>query len=118
MSLVPLEVQSQEVIQLWKQTSTQVYGGNRPLGTNEEIPTIHTLYSAVNNAQTLWKARHSKGFGKAKDRFFKFLEILDDHRYLFKFIPAGDKYVSLLTVVVSSIVTVGLIYNRTSWSYL
>lgn len=81
-----------------------ISGASRLTSTN--IPTIQTLQKAVNDAQDEWKAKGETQFGKAKDRLFDFLEMMNDHSYLFKFIPAGDKYISLITGVVSSVVQV------------
>lgn len=53
-----------------------------------------------------WQAKRSKGLGKVKSYVVDFLEMMDDHSFLFKFIPTGDKYISLITGVISSVVKV------------
>ena len=72
----------------------------------QEVPNINTLREIVGDAQLEWETKRGKGFGKVKSYVSDFLELMDDHSYLFKFIPAGDKYISLITGVVSSVVKV------------
>lgn len=71
-----------------------------------EPPTIPTLWQAVGDASIQWDKKKEKGFGKAKSQFFSFLDTMDAHKYLFSVIPNGDKYTSLLTGVVTSVVKV------------
>jgi hypothetical protein len=41
-----------------------------------------------------------------KNRFLNFAETMNDYSYLFSIVPSGDKYTSLITGVVSSVVKV------------
>ncbi|RDH36294.1 hypothetical protein BDQ94DRAFT_167912 [Aspergillus welwitschiae] len=77
-----------------------------------EVPNITTLRNIVQDAQVEWQAKRSKGLGKIKSYVADFLEMMDDHSYLFKFIPTGDKYISLITGVVSSVVKICANYKR------
>ncbi|GLA06680.1 hypothetical protein AnigIFM60653_007620 [Aspergillus niger] len=79
-----------------------------------EVPNITTLRNIVQDAQVEWQAKRSKGLGKVKSYVADFLEMMDDHSYLFKFIPTGDKYISLITGVVSSVVKICANYKRIS----
>lgn len=88
----------------------------RPVGAGQlvpEVPNITTLRNIVQDAQVEWQAKRSKGLGKVKSYVADFLEMMDDHSYLFKFIPTGDKYISLITGVVSSVVKVCMQIRRT-----
>lgn len=67
---------------------------------------MQTLSAAVNDAQSEWAKRNESGFGKAKSQFFSFLETMDSHKYLFSVIPNGEKYTSLITGIVTSVVKV------------
>ncbi|CAP67138.1 uncharacterized protein PODANS_1_21530 [Podospora anserina S mat+] len=40
------------------------------------------------------------------------METMDDHSFLFKFVPAEDKYISLLTGVVASVVKASVNYQK------
>lgn len=81
------------------------------------IPSVQTLFKSVEDAQIAWDAEKKGRFGRSKELFFKFMETMDDHAFLFKFIPTGDKYVSLISGVVSSMVKVRL-YCSTQGSML
>ncbi len=72
------------------------------------IPTLDNLLRAVQRAEADWEEKKKAGFGKAKGRFRDFLETMDDHSYLFSVIPDGDKYTSLITGIVTSVVKVRL----------
>ncbi|GLI75628.1 hypothetical protein PoHVEF18_003890 [Penicillium ochrochloron] len=69
-----------------------------------EVPNVATLQKVVSDAQAKWETKKGTGFGKLKTYVSDFLGMMDDHSYLFKVIPAGDKYISLITGVVSSVV--------------
>jgi hypothetical protein len=71
-----------------------------------DVPNVATLQKVVNDAQAKWETKKGTGFGKLKTYVSDFLGMMDDHSYLFKVIPAGDKYISLITGVVSSVVKV------------
>ncbi|PLN81339.1 hypothetical protein BDW42DRAFT_193862 [Aspergillus taichungensis] len=78
----------------------------------QEVPNINTLREIVGDAQVEWETKRGKGFGKVKRYVSDFLDLMNDHSYLFKFIPAGDKYISLITGVVSSVVKTCVNYKR------
>ncbi|KAI0376344.1 hypothetical protein F5Y04DRAFT_292774 [Hypomontagnella monticulosa] len=97
-----LEEQRKEIVNMWQRLDSFLARRSNLIYTHNGVPTIDTLYSAVQIAEQKWKERNEKC--KAKDRFFDFLETMDDYSYLFKVIPADDKYISLFTGVLSSIV--------------
>ena len=77
-------------------------------GLSEDgIPSLSTLWKVAHDAESEWAKKRDKGFGKAKARLFTFLDTMDAHKYLFSIIPNGDKYTSLLTGSLTSIVKVG-----------
>ncbi|OKO96532.1 hypothetical protein PENSUB_10707 [Penicillium subrubescens] len=69
-----------------------------------DVPNVATLQKVVNDTQVKWETKKGTGLGKLKTYVSDFLGKMDDHSYLFKVIPAGDKYISLITGVVSSVV--------------
>jgi hypothetical protein len=100
-----LETQCYEVAQTWKDFKSHFPNLNMLEGITH-LPTISTLQEEVAAAQTKWAAKKEKGFGKAKDNVMSFLETLEGHKALFEIFPSGDKYTSLFTGVISSVVKV------------
>jgi hypothetical protein len=99
-----LERQCMEAAKTWKE-----FKKNFPELSAEgdsRVPTIETLQDQVVAAQRKWASQRNKGFGKAKEQTMSFLESLEGHKALFSVIPSGDKYTSLFTGVVSSVVKV------------
>ena len=72
----------------------------------KDIPTIETLYKAVQAMQVSHEKKNYTTLGKAKSRFLDFTERMNDYSYLADLIPSGDKYVSLVAGTVSLIVKV------------
>jgi hypothetical protein len=71
------------------------------------VPTIDRLQAALETAVTKRDGKQEQGFRKAKNGFFDFLETMNDYSSLFSVVPTNDKYTSLITGLVSSIVKVG-----------
>lgn len=108
MDLKRLENGRERIVETWQRFREHHHenpSANSSLGF-QEVPNINMLREIVGNAQVEWETRRGKGFGKVKSYMSDFLESMNDHSYLFKFIPAGDKYISLITGVVSSVVKV------------
>lgn len=70
------------------------------------MPAVATLYSEVTHAQSVWESKKEMGFGAFKKNILAFVESLGGHKALFSIFPSGDKYTSLITGVVSSVVKV------------
>lgn len=104
----PLEQQRKELIRVWQEFQRLfVPPGDLTSGAaHSPLPSIATLQAAVNDARLGWEAKHESGVGLARNRLLRFMETMDDHSFLFKFVPAEDKYISLLTGVVASVVKV------------
>ncbi|KAK4653934.1 hypothetical protein QC762_510570 [Podospora pseudocomata] len=104
----PLEQQRKELIRVLQEFQRLfVPPGDVISGiTHSSLPSIATLQAAVNDARVGWEAKHETGIGLARNRFLRFMETMDDHSFLFKFVPTEDKYISLLTGVVASVVKV------------
>lgn len=104
----PLEQQRKELIRVWQEFQRLfVPPGDATSGAaHSPLPSIATLQAAVNDARVGWEAKHESGMGLARNRFLCFMETMDDHSFLFKFVPTEDKYISLLTGVVASVVKV------------
>jgi len=102
----PLENNRKAVFELWTKFSHVFPSDGVAVQSPDSIPTITTLYEAINHAQTTWHDRQNEGFGPVKGRFLTFAETMNDYSYLFSVIPSGDKYISLVTGVVSSVVKV------------
>ncbi|KAI1408084.1 hypothetical protein F5Y13DRAFT_114612 [Hypoxylon sp. FL1857] len=99
--LAGLQVEAKEAAELWRKLKLD----NEGLGLGgDHIPTIETLWTAVHQAQIRWDEKNGKGFGRAKAHFSSFLETMEAHKYLFSIIPNGEKYTSLITGVITSIV--------------
>ncbi|EJT73887.1 hypothetical protein GGTG_07741 [Gaeumannomyces tritici R3-111a-1] len=87
-------------------------GGRSPLprASDNQLaqnpPTVLTLRQAVGEAQTAWAGKKTAGFGKAKERLESFVSTLHDYSFLFSLIPSDDKYTSLITGTISSIMSV------------
>ncbi|KAI1123361.1 hypothetical protein F5Y10DRAFT_270159 [Nemania abortiva] len=93
-----LQQAAKETTNLWRSLKLDI-GDLGPAG--DQVPTITTLWAAIDQAQSQWVKKSETGFGKAKAQLFSFLETLDSHKYLFSIIPNGDKYTSLITGVAS-----------------
>ncbi|KAI1078710.1 hypothetical protein F5B20DRAFT_547012 [Whalleya microplaca] len=96
-----LQVEAKEAADLWRRLKLDI-GDLGPSG--DQVPTVETLWAAVHQARVQWDEKSEKGFGRAKTHFFSFLETMEAHKYLFSIIPNGDKYTSLVTGVITSIV--------------
>ncbi|KAK4678829.1 hypothetical protein QC764_0059260 [Podospora pseudoanserina] len=111
----PLEREREELIRVWQEFQrifVNPGADNISALDSHRIPTIATLQAAVEDAHTNWEVKHQSGFGRAKTRFREFIETMNDHSYLFKFVPAQDKYLSLLTGVVATVVKASLNYQK------
>ncbi len=108
-ALIPLEEQCKELVSIWKSFQVlfpEAKDSNVTVVGAGTIPTVDGLLRAVQKAEADWQDKRKSSFGKAKGRFLAFLDTMNDHSYLFSFIPQGDKYTSLITGVVSSVVKV------------
>ncbi|XRM42793.1 hypothetical protein ABZX51_006007 [Aspergillus tubingensis] len=109
-----LEDGRKSIVEIWQRFREHHHEDSR-VGSDQlvpEIPNIATLRNIVQDAQMDWQAKRSKGLGKVKSYVVDFLEMMDDHSFLFKFIPTGDKYISLITGVISSVVKICANYKR------
>ncbi|OAA35948.1 hypothetical protein NOR_07756 [Metarhizium rileyi] len=96
-----LQVHAREAAELWRKLKLNIESTEL---LEDGPPTIPTLLKAVDDAVVQWDKKREKGFGKAKSQFFSFLDTMEAHKYLFSVIPNGDKYTSLLTGIVTSVV--------------
>jgi hypothetical protein len=104
-NLGPLYSQRQKILDLWERFN-QIYPDGSPSDQTNNIPTIESLYQAIDQAQTVWQDKQAQGLRPIRDKFFNFAETMSEYSYLFSIIPNGDRYVSLITGVVSSVVKV------------
>ncbi|KAK8867395.1 hypothetical protein PGQ11_005973 [Apiospora arundinis] len=96
-----LQLEAKAASDLWRKLKLDI----GDLGVSgDQVPSVQTLWAAVNDAQSEWAKKKESGFGKAKSQFFSFLETMDSHKYLFSVIPNGEKYTSLITGIVTSVV--------------
>lgn len=100
-----LQGQAKKLAELWRQLKLD--SGDIGGLSEGSLPSLNTLWNAAHDAESQWAKKKEKGFGKAKARLFTFLDTMDAHKYLFSIIPNGDKYTSLLTGSLTSIVKVG-----------
>ena len=101
-----LEEQKQVVIEEWKNLGSNHRFKVTADNSIQGIPTIGGLLKAVMSAETSWQDKSLTGFHKLRDRFCSFAGAMGNYSYLFQIIPSGDKYFSLVTGVVSSMVKV------------
>ncbi|KAI1844809.1 hypothetical protein JX266_009037 [Neoarthrinium moseri] len=106
-----LQRQCEEVAKTWEQFKKHFPNLSLLEGVSS-LPTIESLQEEVCEAQAKWAAKKEKGFGKAKDHTMSFLETLEGHKALFSVIPSGDKYTSLFTGVISSVVKASVNYEH------
>lgn len=99
-----LQEKAKELAELWRKLKLDVgdVGGVFENGP----PSLDILWKVAHNAESEWAKKKEKGFGKVKARLFIFLDAMDAHKYLLSIIPNGDKYTSLLTGVLTSVVKV------------
>jgi hypothetical protein len=100
----PLENQRKNVIEQWNKFCHLYPCENQALSDINNLPTIATLREEVQRAESAWHSKQDKGFRVVKNRFLNFAETMSDYSYLFSIVPSGDKYTSLITGVVSSVV--------------
>ncbi|KAI0006516.1 hypothetical protein F4779DRAFT_620531 [Xylariaceae sp. FL0662B] len=111
LQLLDLEKQCREVAETWRKFKLHCHN-IKFLDGVDKPPSIYTLQKEVLTAHNKWEARKEEGFGKAKDNAMTFLEMLDGHKALFSVIPSNDKYISLFTGVVSSVVKASVNYEK------
>lgn len=99
--MASLQLEAKKAADLWQSFNLDI--GDLEF-TTDQVPTVDSLRAAADQARKQWTKRGESGFGKAKSHLFSFLETMDAHKYLFSIIPNGDKYTSLITGVISSVV--------------
>ncbi|GKU10596.1 hypothetical protein FLAG1_09316 [Fusarium langsethiae] len=110
-NLGPLYNQHQKILELWERFN-QIYPDGTPSDQMNTIPTIAMLYQAIDQAQVAWQDKQARGLRPIRDKFFNFAETMNEYSYLFSIIPNGDKYTSLITGVVSSVVKISVNYKK------
>jgi hypothetical protein len=109
---VELEKECKNMAEVWEDFKSRLPESDRHLDAYSGLPNLSAVRKAVSIASTEWEGKKEKGFGKAKHNFTSFCERLDAHSQLFKIFPEGDKYTSLFTGVLSSIVLVSVRHNE------
>lgn len=102
--VVQLEEQWKRLTEVWSKFQSQFK--LESLGPGDSPPPIEDIVKEVEEAEKTWNAKKESGVGKAKAGVENFLSMMNDHSFLFSVIPDGDKYTSLITGVVSSVVKV------------
>jgi hypothetical protein len=70
-------------------------------------PSMKDVVDAVATANDTWKKNREESIaGKAKEKFGILCQSLESHKEMLAVVPQGDKYVSLITGSLSSIVKV------------
>ncbi|KAI0108997.1 hypothetical protein GGR51DRAFT_513989 [Nemania sp. FL0031] len=83
-------------------------------GAWHSVPTIDSLFHAINDANAEWELNKQTRVGRAKEHFLHFMNTLNDYSFLFSVIPHNDKYTSLITGVLSSIAKAAIKYQEIS----
>lgn len=95
-----------ELADTWLRFQTKYPEHSELLPNIRGPPSIETLRSIMKNTAQDWEEKRSGGFGRAKEKIIGFSESLVSFSDLFSIIPQGDKYVSLITGVVSTTIKV------------
>lgn len=75
------------------------------------LPSIRDLQSTMRSTVQNWDAQDDSGLSRAKKNLLGFSETLLQFSELFSIIPDGDKYMSLFTGVISTIVKASTFYK-------
>jgi hypothetical protein len=100
-----LEAECKELAQKWQIFQSVLPYNDRELPI-ESCPSISTVLEGTKAAREMWEEKKKVGFRRAKAHFISFCSKLNDHSFLFDIFPSGDKYTSLFSGVISSIVKV------------
>ncbi|KAM0253304.1 hypothetical protein ACHAQJ_007358 [Trichoderma viride] len=106
-----LEKQKQQVANRWEKFHSSFNLGDT-LTEGDGPPRIDALLQAVRGAETAWGKQQESGFGKTRSAVTSFLNTLNDHSYLFSIIPNEDKYTSLITGVITSVVKASVNHKK------
>ncbi|KAK6839089.1 hypothetical protein PG987_004955 [Apiospora arundinis] len=99
-----LQLQCQKVTKLWAEFGHRFNGTSR----GNSLPSVDDLYSSVGTAASELNQKRLGTRGKIADGFQSFVGALSDHSYIFSIIPDNDKYLSLVTGVLTSIAKVAI----------
>jgi hypothetical protein len=69
-----------------------------------ELPSIRTVKVAVEGVVKQWEGKKERGIGKAKGYLTSYCDTLLSHSDMFSIFPQGEKYTSLFTGVLSTVV--------------
>lgn len=105
----PLKKVCKNLVQTWTEFERCLPQSNKGLPATRGPPNFITIRAAVDETVREWESKREKGFGRVRAGFYQFCGVLDVHSELFSFFPKGDKYTSLFSGVISSIVKVGLV---------
>lgn len=107
-----MEKACKELATSWEQFRSILPKSKQATPVDRSIPKPSNIWTEVKTAQQEWERGKDSRFGQAKANFSSFCQTLDEHSYLFSIFPNGDKYTSLFTGVIASIVKV----ETSSWS--
>ncbi|KAK8004672.1 hypothetical protein PG990_010709 [Apiospora arundinis] len=93
-----------KVAELWAD-SGHLFSG---VARGDALPSVETLFQVVDAAASDFNQKRQGARGKFVDGFQSFVGTLNDHSYLFSIIPDDDKYLSLLTGVLTSIAKISV----------
>ncbi|KAK8102067.1 hypothetical protein PG984_015213 [Apiospora sp. TS-2023a] len=94
-----LQNQCMKVADLWSEFGHRFRGTSR----GNSLPSAEALFGAVDTAALAFDQKRHGARGKFVAGFQSFVGTLSDHSYLFSIIPDNDKYLSLVTGVLTSI---------------
>ncbi|KAF3010482.1 hypothetical protein E8E14_006455 [Neopestalotiopsis sp. 37M] len=90
-----------EAVKLWKELCRRSHNGSDvEIFT---IPTLEKLSAATNKMISDSKSTRESGFHAARESFLDFVSVMSDYSYIFSVFPSGDKYISVITGVLSTI---------------
>ncbi|RDW60323.1 hypothetical protein BP5796_11929 [Coleophoma crateriformis] len=102
-----LQKQAERMTVLWKKFHSS-FGLEKIVKPGQGPPKVQDLQDIVRGAEQSWAKKQDSGFGKTKEVVENFLILMNEHSNLFSVIPSGDKYLSLITGVITSVVKVAV----------
>lgn len=102
----PLQEQQGQLVEAWMRTRRYFPSADESENTFDRAPTAKTLHLAVARAEPIRKGLKKEPRKRTYRQLRDLVDALSDHHHLLKFIPTGEKYVSLITGVVATVVEV------------
>lgn len=104
--LRPLQEQQRQLVEAWMRARRCFPSTDESENTFDRAPTAKTLHLAIVRAESIWKGQKKDSRKKTYRQLLDLVDALGDHHHLLRFIPTGEKYVSLIAGVFATVVKV------------